>query len=200
MLSYNKSRLAYYASSGDEEAVKYCLSHGRDPNAPDSEGIYSIAVPPISRDFLGRTPPTPLLQAIISKQLGCAALLLEAGADPHLSSEDVQYTPMHIYPVREDGYHYLFAYYMDETKFSQTDYIQDAVIRQLAIVGEAARNVPPDIQAKQPDIPWRKIADFRNVIIHEYSGVSLGRVWRIIIDDVPILEDQLIALRKAISA
>ena len=89
---------------------------------------------------------------------------------------------------------------MDETKFSQTDYIQDAVIRQLAIVGEAARNVPPDIQAKQPDIPWRKIADFRNVIIHEYSGVSLGRVWRIIIDDVPILEDQLIALRKAISA
>src|SRR3989338_1260294 len=145
MPSYNKSRLAYYASSGDEEAVKYCLSHGRDPNAPDSEGIYSIAVPPISRDFLGRTPPTPLLQAIISKQLGCTALLLEAGADPHLSSEDVQYTPMHIYPVREDGYHYLFAYYMDETKFSTAAAANGRTARDrmfhisLAILQEAQR-------------------------------------------------------------
>lgn len=88
---------------------------------------------------------------------------------------------------------------MDEIKFSQTDYIQDAVIRQLAIIGEAARNVPSDVQAKQPNIPWRKIVDFRNVIIHEYSGVSLGRVWRIIADDVPILKDQLVLLRKVIS-
>ena len=80
---------------------------------------------------------------------------------------------------------------MDEVKFSQTDYIQDAVIRQLAIIGEAARNVPLDIQAKQPDVPWRKMVDFRNVIIHEYSGITLGRVWQIMRRDVPVLKKQL---------
>lgn len=85
---------------------------------------------------------------------------------------------------------------MDETKFSQTDYIQDAVIRQLAIIGEAARNVPEDIRKIAPLIPWRKIVDFRNVIIHEYSGVSLGRVWQIIVKELSDLKSQLTALKN----
>lgn len=88
-----------------------------------------------------------------------------------------------------------YVFGMDEVKFSQTDYIQDAVIRQLAIIGEAARNMPKDVRGLQPDIPWRKIVDFRNVIIHEYSGVSLGTVWQII-KELSILKDKLTALRK----
>lgn len=87
---------------------------------------------------------------------------------------------------------------MDEVKFSQTDYMQDAVIRQLSIIGEAGRNIPAEIQAKQPDIPWRKIVNFRNVIIHEYSGVSLGLVWQIVIKDMPVLKNQLTSLRNVI--
>lgn len=87
---------------------------------------------------------------------------------------------------------------MDEIKFSQTDYIQDAVIRQLAIIGEAARNVSEEVRKQQVDVPWRKIVDFRNVIIHEYSGVSLGRVWQIIVRELSVLKDQLTKLRKAL--
>jgi len=85
---------------------------------------------------------------------------------------------------------------IDEIKFSQTDYIQDAVIRQLAIIGEAARNVPDEVRKQEPDIPWRKIVDFRNVIIHEYSGISLGRVWQIIVRELSHLKRQLTALKQ----
>lgn len=87
----------------------------------------------------------------------------------------------------------------NEKEFSRDSEKQDAVIHRLMIIGEAAQRVSSDVRAKQPDIPWRKIVDFRNVIIHEYSGVSLGRVWRILADDVPILKNQLLMLRKKIS-
>lgn len=87
---------------------------------------------------------------------------------------------------------------MDEATFSGKDYMQDAVMRQLAIIGEAARQVPEETRAMQPTIPWRKIIDFRNVIIHEYSGVSMGRVWRIIVNDLPYLKDQIVFLRQKV--
>ena len=118
MPSYNRNQLTYYASTGNEEAVKYCLAQGRDPNILDTEGMYSSAVSRSARAFYGDTPPTPLLEAVSSGRFGCAALLLEAGADPHLPAKDTKFTPMHIYPVAEHGYHHLFAYYMDIEKFS----------------------------------------------------------------------------------
>lgn len=46
---------------------------------------------------------------------------------------------------------------MDEVKFSQKDYIQDAVIRQLAIIGEAAKKIPEELRKKQSDIPWSQL-------------------------------------------
>lgn len=88
---------------------------------------------------------------------------------------------------------------MDEVVFSQKDYMQDAVIRQLAIIGEAARNIPDEVKQKQIDIPWRKISDFRNVLIHEYSGISLGTVWEIVVGDLPILREQLLSLKKLLN-
>ncbi|MBU1035706.1 DUF86 domain-containing protein, partial [bacterium] len=49
--------------------------------------------------------------------------------------------------------------------------IQDGVIRQIEIIGEATRNLSDDLKNAYPDIPWRKIADMRNKLIHEYFGV-----------------------------
>ncbi len=56
-----------------------------------------------------------------------------------------------------------------------------------------------DVQKTQPNFPWRKIIDFRNVIVHEYSGVSLGRVWQVIQKDLPELKKQLLGIDSALS-
>lgn len=87
---------------------------------------------------------------------------------------------------------------MNEVQFSQTDYMQDAVIRQLAIIGEAATHVPEDVQSIAPNVPWRKMKDFRNVVIHEYSGVSMNTVWQIISGELDALATQLTTLQQHI--
>jgi uncharacterized protein with HEPN domain len=52
--------------------------------------------------------------------------------------------------------------------------VQDAVIRNLEVIGEAVRNLPLDVRRRHPKILWRSIAALRNVLIHEYFGVDLG--------------------------
>jgi uncharacterized protein with HEPN domain len=61
---------------------------------------------------------------------------------------------------------------------------QDAVVRRLEIIGEAVKNIPDEIKAAEPGIPWRQIAGMRDVIVHEYAVVSLERVWKVVTDDL----------------
>jgi len=65
---------------------------------------------------------------------------------------------------------------------------QDAVMRRLEIIGEAARQMPEAFKAEHPEVPWRDIADFRNVLIHEYSGIKRERVWEVTQRDLPVLK------------
>ena len=58
--------------------------------------------------------------------------------------------------------------------------IQDAVIRQLEIVGEASRQIPSSIKMKFPDIPWRDINGMRNKLVHEYFAVDRETVWNVL--------------------
>lgn len=74
--------------------------------------------------------------------------------------------------------------------------IQDAAIRRLEIIGEAARNIPESFRSKYPEIPWKKIAGLRDILIHEYFGVDLDLVWKIIRKDIPQLKKQLMELEK----
>lgn len=67
------------------------------------------------------------------------------------------------------------------------------------IIGEAAAHVSDDIRKLSPDTQWRAIVAFRNVAIHEYSGVSMGRVWEIVQQELPLLKTQLANLRSVIS-
>jgi uncharacterized protein with HEPN domain len=63
----------------------------------------------------------------------------------------------------------------------------DAVVRNLEIIGEAARHVPDDIIEKNPGIPWREIRDMRNLLAHEYFGVNIKIVWETIQTDLPAI-------------
>ncbi len=83
---------------------------------------------------------------------------------------------------------------VDEEAFSQDKELQDAVVYRLATIGETARNVSEDIKGRHPDIPWRDIIGFCNVIIHEYSGVSLDTVWQIVKKDLPQLKQKMLLL------
>lgn len=80
---------------------------------------------------------------------------------------------------------------VSEVSFSQNAELQDAVIRRLMIIGEAASKLPDEIKAKSPETPWRTIISFRNVAIHDYANVSMGKVWEIYIQDLPPLFSQL---------
>lgn len=66
----------------------------------------------------------------------------------------------------------------------------DAVVRNLEIIGEAAKNVPPDIRAQSPEVDWKKISGLRNILIHEYFGVDAGIIW-------DVVQNKLAALEKA---
>lgn len=61
---------------------------------------------------------------------------------------------------------------------------QDAVIRNLEIIGEAAKHVSNPIRQKAPNIPWSSLAGMRNKLIHQYFGVNLDIVWNVVREDL----------------
>jgi uncharacterized protein with HEPN domain len=63
----------------------------------------------------------------------------------------------------------------------------DAVIRNFIVIGEAARNIPEEVAAKHPSVPWRLMSDMRNFAVHEYWGVELKTIWETIEKDLPPL-------------
>lgn len=75
--------------------------------------------------------------------------------------------------------------------FLSTSHWQDAVIRQLEIVGEATKRLSPELVSKHPQVPWRRIAGLRDVLIHNYMGVDIHAVWEITQKDVPVLKNNV---------
>jgi uncharacterized protein with HEPN domain len=73
-------------------------------------------------------------------------------------------------------------------QFREDDKTVDAVIRNLEIIGEAAGNIPLEIQQKYPELAWLEMRGMRNIMAHEYFGVSLPIIWRAIERDLPPLE------------
>jgi len=67
----------------------------------------------------------------------------------------------------------------------------DAVIRNLEIIGEAARRLPEEIRINFPDVEWHKIISLRNILIHEYPGIDLETIWDIIENKLSPLEKQV---------
>lgn len=76
--------------------------------------------------------------------------------------------------------------------------IQDGVIRNFEIIGEAAKRLSPVATAGAPAVPWRRVAGFRDVLIHNYMGVDLGAVWNVIENELPALEREVARLLRQI--
>ena len=77
---------------------------------------------------------------------------------------------------------------------------QHACIRDLEVIGEAAKHLPPDLRSRAPSIEWQKIAGLRDVLIHEYFGVDAFIVWDIIAAKLPGLRDAAERLRRFVDS
>ena len=87
---------------------------------------------------------------------------------------------------------------MDYDTFINDPKTQDAVVRNLEIIGEAAGRLPEDMRIAAPEIEWRKIVALRNILAHEYFGVSLPVVWDIVQNKLDALESSSQKLLKEI--
>jgi uncharacterized protein with HEPN domain len=87
---------------------------------------------------------------------------------------------------------------MTEDGFSQDRKTQDAVVRNLEIIGEASNRLSEGFRLQHPDIPWQLIRGLRNRIVHAYFGVDIQLIWEVVVDDLPPLKDRLKGLHSDI--
>ncbi len=80
---------------------------------------------------------------------------------------------------------------VSKEQFMERRLLQDGVVRQLEIIGEASRNLSEETREKHPEVPWQQIIGMRNRIIHEYFDVDLEIVWEVVEKDLPDLKAQI---------
>ena len=80
--------------------------------------------------------------------------------------------------------------------FMLSELIQDAVIRNLEIIGEASKNISQELKGKNPNITWKEMAGLRDVLIHEYFGVDLYIVWNVVKNELPKIKTYLDEIKE----
>lgn len=88
---------------------------------------------------------------------------------------------------------------MSEEKFLASEMVQDAVVRNIEIIGEAARNIMrhhPEFASQHPEVPWSDVYLMRNQVSHGYFSVDLEIVWKTLQRDIPQLERQVSEILK----
>jgi len=95
-----------------------------------------------------------------------------------------------------------YTHDVDEVGFMQNEMVQDAVIRNLEVIGEASRNIErdcPDFAAAHPELPLSFAYEMRNALAHGYFKVDFGIVWKTIENDLPDLRQQVQALTRGMA-
>ena len=77
---------------------------------------------------------------------------------------------------------------LDRDDFSGNELIQDAVIRNIEIIGEATKKISSDLKSLYREIPWKEMSGMRDKLIHDYFGVDVDVVWRTVKEDIPLLK------------
>jgi len=83
--------------------------------------------------------------------------------------------------------------------FKKNKLYQDAVIRKMEIIGEAASNISKPFKDRYSNVPWRLMKDMRNRLIHGYFGVDLSIIWNILTNEIPVLHEQIKKIIKDLS-
>ena len=81
-------------------------------------------------------------------------------------------------------------------KFRKDEKTVDAVVRNLEIIGEAAKNIPPKLRKQYKEIPWTKIISMRNKITHEYFGIDHSILWKTVEEDIPTLKKKISKIKQ----
>lgn len=80
---------------------------------------------------------------------------------------------------------------VEEAEFLANTEKQDAIIRQLQVLGEAVKRLSQDLRAAYPEVPWREVAGMRDKLVHDYFGVDLSFVWVTATKDIPALKPKI---------
>jgi uncharacterized protein with HEPN domain len=80
---------------------------------------------------------------------------------------------------------------LDESEFISNDMIRSAVLQKLTVIGEAAARLSADFCERHPEVPWRDIADFRNIAVHAYFAIEWPIVWVAATEETPTLRNQV---------
>ena len=75
--------------------------------------------------------------------------------------------------------------------FEEDDKTIDAVLRNLEIIGEAARHIPGEVKSAHPEVPWVEMQAMRNIVVHEYHGVNLKIIWQTVKENLHPLKPLL---------
>jgi uncharacterized protein with HEPN domain len=73
---------------------------------------------------------------------------------------------------------------------------QDAVMRNLQILAESTQRLSDSLKEKHPEMDWRNISGFRNVAVHEYLSIDVKRIWDIVEQDLPVLQERIEAILR----
>jgi len=88
----------------------------------------------------------------------------------------------------------------DRSRFEGSRLVQDAVVRNLQTLTESSQRLSSEVRGTEPQVPWRELAGFRNVIVHGYLGVDLEAIWLVVEQDLPTLAEAVERMALRLSA